>query len=259
MHQLLEVSISNGLDCFSPAADPAAMEADATPIRQVIHRLVINACCKEWDSNCGLPRTASLFQQHTSRIVLVVLYVTIPGLSGEETFRELSKLQPDLPVILTSGYDEQEATAHFAGVVRQASCKSPSLTSSCATGSAESSLIQVIHRRAGRLAPRVGSPCRPAPARLFLPDCRSDLRMWYLTHGAGGMIDCAQLGTSHTGSWPSLAGDISRRQRYRLRWQNVSLQIRCRACPRANRDTDIHSRGWPCILPTFPDFLGGPR
>jgi len=48
-----------------------------------------------------------------SQIDLVLLDLTMPGLGGAETFREMHALRPDLPVILMSGYDEEEAVRSF--------------------------------------------------------------------------------------------------------------------------------------------------
>ena len=45
----------------------------------------------------------------------VLLDLTMPRMSGDETFREIHKLRPDLPVILVSGYNEQEVTDQFVG------------------------------------------------------------------------------------------------------------------------------------------------
>lgn len=45
------------------------------------------------------------------RVALVVLDATMPNMSGESTLRELRDLCPALPVLLSSGYDEQ-ATLH---------------------------------------------------------------------------------------------------------------------------------------------------
>ena len=45
----------------------------------------------------------------------VLLDLTMPRLSGEETFREIHQLRPHLPVILVSGYNEQEVTDQFMG------------------------------------------------------------------------------------------------------------------------------------------------
>ncbi|MEM7035310.1 MAG: PAS domain-containing protein, partial [Chloroflexota bacterium] len=56
-----------------------------------------------------------IFKIHQAKIVLVLLDLTMPHMDGEETFRELRRLQSDVPVILSSGYNEQETTNRFAG------------------------------------------------------------------------------------------------------------------------------------------------
>jgi len=48
-------------------------------------------------------------------IGLVLLDLTMPRLGGEETLRELRGLRADVPVLLTSGYNEQESVGRFAG------------------------------------------------------------------------------------------------------------------------------------------------
>ncbi len=39
----------------------------------------------------------------------------MPHLSGDEVFREMRTMRPDVCVILSSGYNEQEATSRFIG------------------------------------------------------------------------------------------------------------------------------------------------
>jgi len=55
------------------------------------------------------------FRAHGDRIALVILDLTMPRLGGEPTFRELRQLRPDVKVLLTSGFNQEEATAGFAG------------------------------------------------------------------------------------------------------------------------------------------------
>jgi CheY-like chemotaxis protein len=54
-----------------------------------------------------------VFRQHESEIVIVILDMTMPEMNGEETFREIRRVRSDVPVILTSGYNEIEATRRF--------------------------------------------------------------------------------------------------------------------------------------------------
>lgn len=55
-----------------------------------------------------------LFQQHPRDIAVVLLDMTMPRLSGEEVYLRLRELDPDIPIILTSGYTEQLAIGRFS-------------------------------------------------------------------------------------------------------------------------------------------------
>jgi CheY-like chemotaxis protein len=46
---------------------------------------------------------------------LVILDLMMPVMGGEEACGEIKKIRPDLPIILSSGYDEQDATRRFGG------------------------------------------------------------------------------------------------------------------------------------------------
>ena len=48
-------------------------------------------------------------------ITLVILDLTMPHMDGEQCFRELRQMKPDVKVIMSSGYNEQEVTQKFAG------------------------------------------------------------------------------------------------------------------------------------------------
>ncbi|MCR4316701.1 MAG: PAS domain-containing protein [Planctomycetes bacterium] len=56
-----------------------------------------------------------IYVERRDSISLVLLDMTMPGMDGEETFRELRKLDPGVKVILSSGYNEQDARSKFAG------------------------------------------------------------------------------------------------------------------------------------------------
>jgi PAS domain S-box-containing protein len=50
-----------------------------------------------------------------SAVDLVVLDMTMPGMSGEETLQRIRAVRPELPVILSSGYNEAEVTRRLTG------------------------------------------------------------------------------------------------------------------------------------------------
>jgi two-component system cell cycle sensor histidine kinase/response regulator CckA len=56
-----------------------------------------------------------IFQELGGEIDCVILDLTMPEMGGEEAFRELRRLRRDVPVILSSGYNEQDVTQKFAG------------------------------------------------------------------------------------------------------------------------------------------------
>lgn len=51
----------------------------------------------------------------SDELVGVMLDLTMPALSGHDVFRELRRLQPDLPVLLVSDYSQQEVSDLLAG------------------------------------------------------------------------------------------------------------------------------------------------
>jgi len=56
-----------------------------------------------------------VFQKHQHEIVAVLLDMTMPRMGGEEAFRSLRAVKSDVKVILSSGYNEQDATNRFVG------------------------------------------------------------------------------------------------------------------------------------------------
>jgi CheY-like chemotaxis protein len=56
-----------------------------------------------------------LFAQHKAEIRLVILDMTMPHLDGEACYRELRRVDPEVRVIMTSGYNEQDVISRFIG------------------------------------------------------------------------------------------------------------------------------------------------
>jgi len=56
-----------------------------------------------------------IFQEFAGQIDAVLLDMTMPVMSGEEALARLRSLQSDIPVVLSSGYEEADATRRFTG------------------------------------------------------------------------------------------------------------------------------------------------
>jgi len=53
------------------------------------------------------------FVQHQETIGCVVLDLTMPGMDGQATFKQLRKLSPELPIIIASGLAFDQVTGQF--------------------------------------------------------------------------------------------------------------------------------------------------
>lgn len=56
-----------------------------------------------------------LYEKYQDDIDLVLLDLSMPGLNGHETFIRLQRVNPKVNVVLSSGYDESDATVQFVG------------------------------------------------------------------------------------------------------------------------------------------------
>ncbi|QXE91430.1 PAS domain S-box protein [Geomonas subterranea] len=56
-----------------------------------------------------------LFKENPDRFSFIILDLTMPRLDGEQTYRELIQQKPDVKVIMSSGYNEQEINQRLGG------------------------------------------------------------------------------------------------------------------------------------------------
>ena len=66
-------------------------------------------------SACNGIEALEIFKTHHEKIRFVLMDLTMPKMGGEETFREFRRINPDVKVIICSGYNEQEISQKFAG------------------------------------------------------------------------------------------------------------------------------------------------
>lgn len=67
------------------------------------------------ETACDGREAMQKFQLDPGRFTFVLLDLTMPHLDGEETFRQMRQLNPSIKVILTSGFNEQDAVNRFVG------------------------------------------------------------------------------------------------------------------------------------------------
>jgi len=73
--------------------------------------------------NCGLTVIEAVdgseairsFMAGSDTIDCVVLDLNMPHMNGEETYRELARIRPDVKVVLSSGYEDEQIMSRFAG------------------------------------------------------------------------------------------------------------------------------------------------
>lgn len=87
---------------------------DEEPVRRTARRVLESAGHRVLVANDGVAGVAC-FTDHRDEIRAVLLDLTMPRMDGVETFRRLRQLRPEIPVLLTSGYNEQAAIQRFTG------------------------------------------------------------------------------------------------------------------------------------------------
>ena len=65
---------------------------------------------------CDGSTAMDLIRTHASDIDVIVLDVTLPGMSSREILEETGRIRPELKVILTSAYGEETVSALFPGL-----------------------------------------------------------------------------------------------------------------------------------------------
>jgi CheY-like chemotaxis protein len=56
-----------------------------------------------------------LYRRHSAALVLAILDLTMPGISGQETLPQLLRIRADIPIVISSGYSERETMRRFQG------------------------------------------------------------------------------------------------------------------------------------------------
>lgn len=86
---------------------------DEAMIRDLASQMIRHVGFAVLTANDG-EEAVRLYRQRHKEIVCVILDLTMPKMNGEETFRALREVSPDVRVILSSGYSEEAATSQFS-------------------------------------------------------------------------------------------------------------------------------------------------
>lgn len=62
------------------------------------------------------PEALEILDTRIDEVGLVLMDLSMPKMSGEETYRRMRQLSSDLPVAFTSGYDKSEMTLSGDGI-----------------------------------------------------------------------------------------------------------------------------------------------
>jgi two-component system, cell cycle sensor histidine kinase and response regulator CckA len=106
----------------SPEADPRSLAGQGKVLivddEQIVRRAAGAALRRHGyevlEAESGR-QAIDLFQPIHDSIVLVLLDLTMPGMTGEEAMRELQSIDPNVRVLLSSGFNEAEAVRRFIG------------------------------------------------------------------------------------------------------------------------------------------------
>jgi len=117
---------------FLPAADPVVGDgASATPApwRGRGSLLVVDdetdarAVARAMGTHLGFhvieasdgEEAVAIFQRRKEEFTLVLMDLTMPRMDGREAFLRMREIDPTVPVVLTSGFSENDAVSDFAG------------------------------------------------------------------------------------------------------------------------------------------------
>ena len=87
---------------------------DEPGVRRVLINFLERAGCEVTEAVDGVV-AVELFRRDPSAFDCVLLDLSMPRLGGDEVFRELRRIRPDIRVVLISGFTEQEVMNRFQG------------------------------------------------------------------------------------------------------------------------------------------------
>ena len=97
---------------------------DEEIVRTIAKRMLEGSGCVV-TAVCDGHEAIRIFELDPQRFDCVVLDLLMPGLSGEETFEQMRRIRPDVPILISSGYNAQEVSTRFAATESAAFLQKP--------------------------------------------------------------------------------------------------------------------------------------
>ncbi len=98
----------------APGSDATILVVDdQVAVRRMLARALTSAGYRVLEAAGGL-EAENLVRSATADVVAAVVDMSMPEVDGEETLRRLRAIRPDLPVLLSSGFDVHEAATRLA-------------------------------------------------------------------------------------------------------------------------------------------------
>jgi CheY-like chemotaxis protein len=95
------------------SAGPLVLVAEDEPgVRKIVGRILKYAGYRVIAAANG-NEAVDLLEQHRDEVAIVMLDAIMPGLRGEDVFRRVQELRPDVPVLLSSGYSRSSWPPHL--------------------------------------------------------------------------------------------------------------------------------------------------
>jgi len=101
-------------ESLSPACGMVLIVDDELPVRETARLMLEDFGFTTMTAADGVEGVAA-YREHLAEIVAVLLDMTMPNMDGRTCFAELKRINPDVKVLLSSGYNEQETTTRFTG------------------------------------------------------------------------------------------------------------------------------------------------
>ncbi|MGE5316048.1 MAG: PAS domain S-box protein [Acidobacteriota bacterium] len=97
---------------YEPSSGMVLIVDDEELVREVVGDILESSGFKNISAGGG-EEAVAVYAEHHDEIKVVLLDLSMPGMSGEETFVRLKQIDPQAQIVLSSGYSEAEVRAKF--------------------------------------------------------------------------------------------------------------------------------------------------